>query len=411
MKNRFILNDVIITNNRIDYKYSVEGEVQEAFNNKEKFFVEYNYNISNMPESIAIIPLICNILPIIWLFDAEVYIKSCDEDFFNSIEEFKKGYIKMYPDLEFKGKIFAEKLVKNSITESNGAICFFSGGVDAFNTLLNHINENITMLTLWGADVTLQDNDGWNNVLKHLKKTANDFEISYIPVKSNFRTFYNMKKLNEKIYLTKKEWWHDFQHGIGIISFAAPISYITKKTTVYFASSFTAKDIGQYTCASDPTIDNYLKFCDVKVIHDGYEFTRQDKVHNIVEFCRKNNKQIELRVCWESTGGKNCCHCEKCYRTMLALFAEGEDPQKYGFEYTRKNLKKIKYCQDKRFSYKKYGEIQSTMRKNCHINDLPREIRWFYKTDIRKLGSNKIYKILIKIKRKVKRIFKLLLEK
>lgn len=407
MKNRFILNDVIITNNRIDYKYSVEGELQEAFNNKEKFFVEYNYNISNMPESIAIIPLICNILPIIWLFDAEVYIKSCDEDFFNSIEEFKKGYIKMYPDLEFKGKIFAEKLVKNSITESNGAICFFSGGVDAFNTLLNHINENITMLTLWGADVTLQDNDGWNNVLKHLKKTANDFEISYIPVKSNFRTFYNMKKLNEKIYLTKKEWWHDFQHGIGIISFAAPISYITKKTTVYFASSFTAKDIGQYTCASDPTIDNYLKFCDVKVIHDGYEFTRQDKVHNIVEFCRKNNKQIELRVCWESTGGKNCCHCEKCYRTMLALFAEGEDPQKYGFEYTRKNLKKIKYCQDKRFSYKKYGEIQSTMRKNCHINDLTREIRWFYKTDIRKLGSNKIYKILIKIKRKVKRIFKL----
>ena len=73
MKNRFILNDVIITNNRIDYKYSVEGELQEAFNNKEKFFVEYNYNISNMPESIAIIPLICNILPIIWLFDAEVY--------------------------------------------------------------------------------------------------------------------------------------------------------------------------------------------------------------------------------------------------------------------------------------------------------------------------------------------------
>ena len=336
MKSKFIIEDVIITNNRIDYKYSIEGELQEAFNNNEKFFAEYNYNISNTPESIAIIPLICNILPIIWLYDAEVYIKSCDEDFFNSIEEFKKGYIKMYPDLEFKGKIFAEKLVKNSITESNGAICFFSGGVDAFNTLLNHINENITMLTLWGADVTLQDNDGWNNVLNHLKKTANDFEISYIPVKSNFRTFYNIKKLNEKIYLTKKEWWHDFQHGIGIISFAAPISFLTKKQLVYFASSFTAKDIGQYTCASDPTIDNYLKFCDVKVIHDGYEFTRQDKVHNIVEFCRKNNKKIELRVCWESTGGKNCCHCEKCYRTMLALFAEGEDPKNDGDDYTKK---------------------------------------------------------------------------
>lgn len=407
MKDKLIIEDVIISNNRIDYKYSIDGELKEAFNNNEKFFAEYNYNISNTPESIAIIPLICNILPIIWLYDAELYIKSCDEDFFNSIEEFKKGYIKMYPDLEFKGKIFAEKLVKNSITELNGAICFFSGGVDAFNTLLNHINENITMLTLWGADVTLQDNDGWNNVLKHLEKTANDFKTNYISIKSNLRNFYKKDILNKRIESIGKEWWHDFQHGIGIISFAAPISFLTKKQLVYFASSFTAKDIGQYTCASDPTIDNYLKFCDVKVIHDGYEFTRQDKVHNIVEFCRKNNKKIELRVCWESTGGKNCCHCEKCYRTMLALFAEGEDPKNYGFDYTKKLLKKIRYCQDRRFTYKKYEEIQSSMRKNCNINDLPKEIRWFYKINIKKLGCNKIYKILGKIKRKVKRIFKL----
>ncbi len=407
MKNQFIVDDVIISSNRIDYKYTVKGELKEIFNEKESFFVEYSRNILNIPKSIAIVPLMCNILPIIWLFNAEVHIKSCDEDFYNSIEDFKKGYIKMYPDLEFKGKVCVEKLEKNSISESNGSICFFSGGVDAFNTLLNHLKENVTVLTLWGADLTLNDNDGWNNVLKHLEKTANDFKIDYITIKSNLKDFYNVKKLNEKINLIKKEWWHDFQHGIGVISYAAPISFLTKKQSVYFASSFTAKDIGQYTCASDPTIDNYLKFCDVKVIHDGYEFTRQDKVHNIVEFCRKNNKKIELRVCWESTGGKNCCHCEKCYRTMLALFAEGEDPKNYGFDYTKKLLKKIRYCQDKRFTYKKYEEIQSSMRKNCNINDLPKEIRWFYKINIKKLGCNKIYKILGKIKRKIKKIFKL----
>lgn len=406
MKNQFIVDEVIITNNRIDYKYTVKGDLETVFNGKDDFFVEYTFDISDIPESVAVVPLLCNILPIAWIFNAEVYVKNCDEDFFKSINDFKNGYIKMYPNLKFQGKITSEKLERNLIRKNKGAICFFSGGVDAFNTLLCHLKENVTLLTLWGADVKLDDKGGWDNVLRHIESTSNDFGIEYITIKSNLKDFYNSNILNDRIKYIEKEWWHDFQHGIGVISYAAPISYLTHKGTVYFASSFTANDIGEYTCASDPTIDNFLKFCGSTVIHDGYEFTRQDKVHNIVQYCRKNNKKIELRVCWESTGGKNCCQCEKCYRTMLALFAEGEDPKKYGFNYTRAQLRKIKYCQDKRFSFKKYGEIQLAMKKNCSVRELPREIRWFYNINIKQLGNNLLYKLIAKIKRKIKFIFK-----
>lgn len=410
MKNEFILDKVIIDNNRIDYKYHVNGNWQEAFEDKNVFFAEYDCDITNVPESIAVIPLLCNILPIAWLFDAEINVKTCDEDFFKSIEEFKKGYINMYPDLEFKGKIIVQKLQKNVTEKSNGSICFFSGGVDAFNTLLNHLDENVTLLTLCGADIKLEDVVGWHNVLNHIKFMSESFGIDFVTIKSNLKNFYNEKVLNDKIQVIKKEWYHDFQHGIGIISFASLISYITKKTTVYFASSFTAKDIGSYTCASDPTIDNFVRFCGAKVIHDGYEFSRQDKVHNIVKYCLKNNKRLELRVCWQSTGGKNCCQCEKCYRTMLAIFAEGEDPRNYGFNYTKKQLRQIKYCNDDRFNYNKYSEIQRRMREKCSIDELPKELRWFYKMDIRKLGNN-LYKVIGKfkgkIKNKIKRFLKL----
>lgn len=112
-----------------------------------------------------------------------------------------------------------------------------------------------------------------------------------------------------------------------------------KEKTVYFASSFTAADKGKITCASDPTIDNFVKFAGSCVVHDGYEFSRQDKVHNIVEFSNKNGIKVPLRVCWKSTGGKNCCQCEKCWRTILELIAEGASAENYDLNYNYKQLK------------------------------------------------------------------------
>ena len=67
----------------------------------------------------------------------------------------------MYPQINFLGKIHADKLENNSYSENNGAAAFFSGGVDAFNTLVNHAEEKPVLLTLWGADVKLDDVSGW----------------------------------------------------------------------------------------------------------------------------------------------------------------------------------------------------------------------------------------------------------
>lgn len=55
----------------------------------------------------------------------------------------------------------------------------------------------------------------------------------------------------------------------------------------------------------------------------------------------------ELRICWESTGGKNCCLCEKCIRTILEIYIEGGNPAQFGFpqtlldSLTNRNTKKI----------------------------------------------------------------------
>lgn len=410
--NKIRITNVDISKHKIIYNYELTGEWKEAFVLENKLFIEYSIQLTNLPKSVAVIPLIANILPIAWIYNAEIIVDELDKDFFCSIDEFKKGYKEMYPMISFQGKVTVNQLIENTNHESNGVMAFFSGGVDAFNTLVQHVEERPTLVTLWGADVKLDDYEGWSNVEKHIQDTSSEFGIDSIIVKSGFRVFINEGVLHTKVLkLCGDGWWHGFQHGIGIYSHAAPIAYLLCKKTVYFASSFTAADKGKVTCASDPTIDNYVRFCGANVVHDGYEYTRQMKVHNIAHFSRDNNIKIALRVCWESKGGSNCCMCEKCWRTMLALYAEGFDPHDFGFEYDNRRLarlaRKMKISESKMFTALRYEPIQDTMKKNVSKESLPKEIRWFYDVDIHSIGKGTLgYKIKRKIQRVINRINK-----
>lgn len=410
MKNIMEITEIKISKNRIEYNYNVEGEWKKFFDSDNKFFLEYSCDVSNVPESIAVVPLLCNILPILWLCDATIKVKYCDMDFLKSVPEFKNGYINMYPSLSFKGNIEVENVIENKNENPKGAMTFFSGGVDAYTTLIKHLDEKPTLITLWGADIKLNDDESWKNVFEHTKKTAQEYELDYIIVKTNLREFISLKTLGIEIANKVNEsWWHGFQHGIGVISHAAPIAYIMNKKIVYFASSFTPNE--HVTCASYYTIDNYLRFCGIKVIHDAAELTRQDKVCEIVKFCKENNKKISLRVCWQDTNKNNCCECEKCWRTIIELISEGANPKEYGLNYTSKQLKncrKIYYDENNvpEFSKRWYKEAQEKLRKNVNYQDIPKDLRWFYKIDINKLGYHPIYSNIKKLKRKIKRILK-----
>lgn len=408
MKNRILVEEPIIETNRIICHYTVEGAWSTAFKQKDKVVIEYSIDISSVPMGIAIVPFLANVLPMAWVYDAEIAVPICDKAFYNSIPEFKKGYQAMYPMMSLGGQFTVGKLEENVLDKNGQSGAFFSGGVDAFNTLVCHAKEKPVLLTLWGADVHLDDVGGWKNVLTQLQETSRQFGVDYVTIKSEFKMFQNEDILTKAVAQSGDGWWHGFQHGIGIICHAAPVAWVLKLSTVYFASTFTAADRGRVTCASDPTIDNYVRFGGTHVVHDGYEFNRQMKVHNITQFAKKTGMRIPLRVCWESTGGSNCCNCEKCWRTMLAIYAENQNPHEYGFAYTDKQLKKIaqkmRYSEDKMFSSLRYASIQNAMRQNCTKQELPKTIQWFYDADMSALGKAPMWrKCVRKVKQYIRR--------
>lgn len=416
-RNSIEITKVFCNDNTVSYEYNVKGQWIEVFNLSKKLFVEYDISINNCPASIAVIPLLANILPIAWICDAEIIVDECDKDFYESIPNFKKGYIEMYPMIDFKGDIRAGKLIDNTSATSNqtNSACFFSGGVDAFNTFFQHENEKPELITIWGADVKLYDIFGWKKVLNHTKKTSKEFNVSYRIIKSNFRNFISEGICNSLVQKSSDLWWHGFQNGLGMIGLSAPIAYVDNLKKIYFASSYTEEEREFVTCASDPTIDNYIRFCKVQVIHDGYELNRQEKVRNIISFAENRQTDVNVRVCWQSKGGKNCCKCEKCWRTIFEILAENGDPKKFGFDYSNrlaKNSRKVYYHNLSNLPSDKswYRVSQQTMRNNRDINSLPKGLRWFYETEVDDFWnkSPRYFELLQQLKYKIKRPLALL---
>ena len=414
--NRIDIDKPIVKNNIIHYNYKVYGDWTEAFRDEEDFTIEYGCDISGVPSGILIIPLLANILPIAWIYDAEIKIPVCDFDFYECMKNVKDGYKKMFPMMSFDGSINVDILQHNIIPEQEGAVAFFSGGLDSFCTLIQHRSDKPSLITLWGSDVKLEDKSGWNKVQTHIEEVSELFSVSNVLIKSKFRLFLNERQLSRKVRISGDGWWHGFQHGIGIISHAAPIMYAMKKKTIFFASSFTAADRGKITCASDPSIDNEIRFCGVDIVHDGYDLNRQEKIHVITQFSDDNHIQIPLRVCWESEGGSNCCHCEKCWRTILGIYAAGYDPRQYGFQYESltKLGKEIKQRRSVFGIYKdaQYAPIWSEIKKNYTRQTRDPGLKWFYTSRFSELETGtkceqayrKTKKIAGKVKRKLKRL-------
>ncbi|NLO10712.1 MAG: hypothetical protein GX129_12725 [Clostridiales bacterium] len=407
--NKIVIDDIRVIENRLECTYSVSGEWKKYFLTPHTFIVEYSKSIDTVPPSVAVIPFLCNILPVAWILDGQVILENVDKDFYDSIDKFKQGFIDMYPALSFKGRIIPSKVTDNKHHDNSyKTAAFFSGGVDSFSTLISHIDETPILMTLWGADIPFEDQAGWNLVDNYIESIANDKKLDYVSIKTPLRRFLDEAGLSEYVVKeTGNNWWYGFQHGVGVIGHAAPYVYQYNVKTIYIASSFTEED--RSTCASDPSIDNNVRFCGSRVIHDGFEYSRQDKVNRISEYVRRSGAPLNLRVCWESEGGSNCCNCEKCHLTILCLLAGKNDPREYGFSYRNDELANMMkdFRMEIHFTHPScnilYHIIQEEMHKNYKVNDVDKSLKWYYKMDIEKeLSPQK--RIMYRFIRKAKRI-------
>ncbi len=363
----FILNSIDISSskNRIGYSYEVSKDIKKYF--KEDFFIEYDTSIKDVPDSILIIPLLANVLPIAWMVGFDVIVDSIDSNFYEAVLEIKKVFSKEFPEIKNKNSTIRFKnLVENIYSHKKNAM-LFSGGVDAYASYFNHQNESMDLILIRGADIPLDDKKQWETAKKSVdNEVILDSNQKHF-ITMNCRNFYT-HKVDELI--AEGSWWGSIQHGLSLICAISPLAYKNGYQIVYIASSYTAEL--QIFWGSMPEIDNEIKWANTNVLHDGYHMRRINKLQSIVRNSILLDKKINLRVCYsELNNGINCSNCEKCYRTIFGLALFNVNPNNFGFN----------------VDYHLYDNIEKIIKRGFSSNGT----KFFWRDILNTMKENKIF--------------------
>lgn len=324
------LDEIIYSDNgrKIGYQYSYSNDISKFFNKKEPYYVKYQVDVSQLSKSINVIPFLASIMPIAWFVGFDVYVDELDETFYNSLKELKEEFSKHFTGIK-QSTLHVNQLVKNQIDKDNYGL-LFSGGLDAFESFTRNIDKKPYLISVHGADIDIDDVEKWEEFKRFNQEETLLDQNKLCYVESNLRRFYTY----EVDLLVGVGWWGKIQHGMALLSLIAPLSILYGIKTTLIASSNTGEV--NFGWGSTFETDEKVRWANQKVIHDGFEFRRTEKIENIIKFGQKTGQKVKLRVCYsELREGYNCNICPKCQRTMFGFILSGINPNEYGFKVTK----------------------------------------------------------------------------
>ena len=266
-----------------------------------------------------------------------------------SLPRIQDAYRKMYPYANFKLEVIAQKVVRClnycSPPQYTRTSLLFTGGVDATSALIEEIEDNPLLINIWGGDVSVKDMSSHAELESYLDGLSKAMNLQYVFIKSNCREQFNesrvTKMLATKIFPWHNHgWWASIAHILSMSTLVAPLSYVAKIGINYIASSYDAKS--STFDANNDTLLAAIRFGECKLEPVDSNLERAEKVKKIIDFSSTHKIKLDLKVCWFRKAGKNCSHCEKCYRTVLEILAAHGDPNAFGFAVSTNTYREVK---------------------------------------------------------------------
>lgn len=186
-----------------------------------------------------------------------------------------------------------------------GAMSFFSGGVDSFYTAMSQSAAISHLVFVHGFDISLGDTEFYQDALQRLQTAADALGKPLLAPATNLR------------HLTQpRAHWGRVAHGAALAAVGTLLHPYGH--TVYIPSSYPYISIHPW--GSHPLVDRLHSTEYLEMLHEGATFNRVQKTLRIADFPAA---QKHLRVCFKKTGAYNCGECEKCLRTMTTLKLAG----------------------------------------------------------------------------------------
>ena len=342
------VEELTISKNQVSFRLSYPKKIQKYFLSN-RFYVEYDKDVQDVSSSILYIPVISSIAPLAWVTGANIYVEELDRTYLESLAKIKLVMKRWYPRLPFSSTIYVKNIVSNSFQNKNFGL-MFTGGIDSTVSFIKHRSDKPHLIMVGEPEVPLRDKAFWRRIKNRYKTFAKEENVNIDFITMNYCDFLNEEQLERDFgrFLAEFVWWGALQHGILLLSLCAPLTVIENIGVVLIASSAT-KDY-KIPWGSHPLIDNKLSWADIKIVHDCYELSRQEKIRHVLknylrDHIEKRKTYPYLKVCnsmkyidrstrnilFDRLENNNCSDCEKCIRTITGLTEENIDPNKCGF--------------------------------------------------------------------------------
>jgi len=352
------------------------------FFDESPLFVEYDVDVSTLPESILSIPVLAQVCPVAWAAGADVSAPVVDRRFLDSLQAVGRALHDMYPFVQ-GGRVLVEDAPEwdggdrtasrdgtrpsedgvrikgagagetdnRGISEDIGML--FTGGVDSLATYVRHRDEDPTLINVRGWLVGIDDDERWAHTKSRIEGYAERFDAETQFVRSNMLEFLDTAML-DATYKSYHDgcWYSAVGSGLGLTGLCAPLAAKEGYGTLYVAAShwdgfpiperYDYWDGDSIPWGSDPAIDDAVAWGSTRVDHDGFELTRQDRLQVVADYAREHDPQLPIRACEASETGSNCNHCEKCFRTAFGLALAGVDPNDHGFDVDRSSFQRAR---------------------------------------------------------------------
>jgi hypothetical protein len=213
------------------------------------------------------------------------------------------------------GNIHAAKT--HVLPRTGGCGMFFTGGVDSFFSLLRNKKQVQFILNVEGFDVQLTERERLLEISRWLQHIADECGYRFVTVQTNLRQHFLFQSVRWQIthVAALSSVAHTIRH-LGNTMFVASTD-VPPPTEAHLAHM----KLNHQRHGTSPRLDGYWSSNAVKIINDGSEFSRLDKVRAIGNWALVHRF---LRVCWENnTETLNCGVCEKCVRTQTQLLIAG----------------------------------------------------------------------------------------
>ncbi|HKJ59814.1 MAG TPA: hypothetical protein VKA37_11330 [Halobacteriales archaeon] len=338
---------------------SYGGPLRRFFSG-EPFVADYDVDLADVPESVAVIPVLAHVCPVAWANGATVRAPAVDAEFLDSLRAVGNELVDMYPAFMEGGRIEVGDAVENEAPrgrrtepleasradggtgaadvadghvppDATDAAVLFSGGVDSLATYVRHREESPALVSVQGWVLKRDQPERWARVWRAVERFADARGVESHAISSNMLEFLHtpMLQAHYKRHVDGA-WYSSVGHGLGLLGLCAPLAFARGYGTVYMAATHT--EAFDEPWGSHPRIDDRVRWTGTRAAHDGYDLSRQEKLELIADYVRDGEEDLTLRTCIYSDDGDNCGQCEKCYRTAAGVVLAGLDPNEFGYD-------------------------------------------------------------------------------